>query len=200
MKKFKVKCIKSRISIFTVGHVYEIDGGLLHTNHGIYLSGMFYSVKDINKRFEYKAEFEMYEMQCLGEEVGKGGYTCVDLGNKRAGFKTLLNSMYGTNCCRTTFILNIKKVIFNNPATIIIWGDDTKTVVKAQNGDVFDPEKGLAMAICKKFLGNEGNYYNEFKKWLPDDQHVVHPYGGVKSDELVEAIREMDLYKNKEEE
>ena len=31
-----------------------------------------------------------------------------------------------------------------------------------------DPEKGLAMAIAKKALGNEGNYYNEFKKWLPE--------------------------------
>lgn len=62
--------------------------------------------------------------------------------------------------------LRIKEVIFNNPATIVFWNDDTKTVVKADN-DEFDPEKGLAMAIAKKFLGNKGNYYNEFRKWLP---------------------------------
>lgn len=59
----------------------------------------------------------------------------------------------------------IEKVIFNNPATIVIWSDRTKTVVKCQDGG-FDPEKGLAMAISKKFLGNKGNYYEEFKKWL----------------------------------
>ena len=61
----------------------------------------------------------------------------------------------------------IKKVIFNDPATIVIWKDGTKTVVKAQDGDIFDPEKGLAMAISKKVLGNKGNYFKEFKKWPP---------------------------------
>ena len=65
--------------------------------------------------------------------------------------------------------IEIKKVIFNEPATIIIWDDGTKTVVKAQNGEVFDKEKGLAMAVVKKAFGNNGNYYNEFKKWIPED-------------------------------
>ena len=63
----------------------------------------------------------------------------------------------------------IKKVIFNYPATIILWEDGTKTVVKAQNKDQFDKEKGLAMAIVKKALGNEGRYYEIFKKWLKED-------------------------------
>lgn len=62
----------------------------------------------------------------------------------------------------------IKKVIFNNPATIVMWKDGTKTVVKAE-GEDYDPEKGLAMAIAKKAYGNQGNYYNEFKKWLPKE-------------------------------
>ena len=64
---------------------------------------------------------------------------------------------------------SIKNVIFNNPATIIFWSDGTKTVVKAEN-EPFDPEKGLAMAIAKKSLGNKGDYYNEFKKWLPKEE------------------------------
>lgn len=62
--------------------------------------------------------------------------------------------------------LGIKKVIFNDPATIIYWEDGTKTVVKAQDGEVFDEEKGFAMAVLKKMLGNEGNYYNEIRKWV----------------------------------
>lgn len=61
----------------------------------------------------------------------------------------------------------IKKVIFNDPATIVFWSDGTKTVVKCQDGDMFDLEKGLAMAIAKKAMGNQGNYCNELKKWLP---------------------------------
>lgn len=58
----------------------------------------------------------------------------------------------------------IKKVIFNGPATIVLWVDGTKTVVKCQD-ETFDPEKGLAMAIAKKALGNKGNYFNMIKKW-----------------------------------
>ena len=62
-------------------------------------------------------------------------------------------------------IPEIDNVIFNDPATIIFWKDGTKTVVKAENED-FDPEKGLAMAISKKALGNQHEYYDVFKKWL----------------------------------
>ena len=68
----------------------------------------------------------------------------------------------------------IKKVKFNPPATIVFWTDNTKTVVKC-NGEDYDPEKGLAMCISKKVLGDKGNYYEVFKKWLPkeDDSDVV---------------------------
>lgn len=65
----------------------------------------------------------------------------------------------------------INKVIFNDPATIVYWKDSTKTVVKAEN-EPFDPEKGLAMAFAKRFLGNQGNYYNVFRKWLPEEKQV----------------------------
>lgn len=60
----------------------------------------------------------------------------------------------------------IKNVILNDPAVIVIWGDGTKTVVKAQ-GEEFDPEKGLAMAISKKALGNKHSYYGVFLKNIP---------------------------------
>lgn len=66
--------------------------------------------------------------------------------------------------------LGISKVIFNPPATIIIWDDDTKTVVKCGENDIYDPEKGMAMAICKKAFGNKGNYCNIFKQWLPKEE------------------------------
>lgn len=61
--------------------------------------------------------------------------------------------------------MEIKNVIFNGLATIVLWADGTKTVVKVQNDEKFDPEKGLAMAIAKKALGNNGSYYNQIKKW-----------------------------------
>lgn len=67
----------------------------------------------------------------------------------------------------------IKKVIFNNPATIVYWADGTKTVVKCGEDDVFDEEKGLAMAISKRALGNSGHYYETFKKWLPEEDDIT---------------------------
>lgn len=75
-------------------------------------------------------------------------------------------STIGAICSQpTNYIPKIKNVIFNEPATIVFWTDGTKTVVKTQNSETYDPEKGLAMAIAKKALGNKGNYFNEIKKW-----------------------------------
>ena len=74
------------------------------------------------------------------------------------------NNMY-----KNTQISSITNVIFNDPATIVFWNDGTKTVVKAVN-EPFDLEKGLAMAIAKKYFGNEGNYYDIFREWLPEKE------------------------------
>lgn len=61
----------------------------------------------------------------------------------------------------------IEKVIFNPPATIVKWKDGTKTIVKCQDGDEFDWEKGLAMAYVKRAFNNERTYYGLFKKNEP---------------------------------
>ena len=63
----------------------------------------------------------------------------------------------------------IKNVIFNPPATIVFWEDGSKTVVKAQ-GEIFDPEKGLAMAISRHYLCDICNltrFDGVFKKYMP---------------------------------
>lgn len=76
----------------------------------------------------------------------------------------------------------IKKVIFNYPATIVLWNDGTKTVVKDERaGTVYAKalfteftkkdiegahawrEAGLLNAICKKAYGN--GYIDEVRKW-----------------------------------
>lgn len=66
----------------------------------------------------------------------------------------------------------IKKVIFNDPATIVFWKNGTKTVVKCQEGAMFDPEKGLAMAISRYYLcdicGLE-RYDGVFKRYMPKE-------------------------------
>ena len=80
--------------------------------------------------------------------------------------KQLLNSIYGVSSVNS---MGIKDVIFNDPATIVLWKDGTKTVVKCQENDTFSKETGLAMAICKKFFGNKSNYNDVFKQWIKED-------------------------------
>lgn len=64
--------------------------------------------------------------------------------------------------------IQIKKVVFHDPATIVFWDDGTKTVVKCQDSDTYSKETGLALCIAKKVLGNKGNFNNVFKKWCEE--------------------------------
>ena len=96
-------------------------------------------------------------------------------------------------------IPEIKNVIFNDPATIVFWEDGSKTVVKCQDGDEFDPEKGLAMAIVKKAYGNKGSYCNKLKKWLPkeevDTNSILRSAGQYLVSGLVDGINSNDIDK-----
>ena len=86
-------------------------------------------------------------------------------------------------------LVEIKNVVFNPPATIVFWTDNSKTVVKAEN-ETFDPEKGLAMAIAKKALGNKGNYYETFKKWMPKTEPKEEPKTESKEEPKTESKEE----------
>lgn len=64
--------------------------------------------------------------------------------------KKMINLEFGW-----TKSVEIKKVIFNGPCTIILWKDGTKTIAKASSDEeVFDPEKGVAICFMKKLLGH----------------------------------------------
>lgn len=76
----------------------------------------------------------------------------------------MTKSMY----CKCNFDIGLKieRVIFNPPATIIIWTDGTKSVVKCQNNEPYDAEKGFALAYLKKLLGNDNTFNKEINKWV----------------------------------
>jgi len=83
------------------------------------------------------------------------------------------NSLNYTVCIPCSFPpntvkLDIKRVIHNEPATVILWNDGTKTVVKAHN-EPFDPEKGFAMAVCKKLLGD--SYKKTFREYCGKEEN-----------------------------
>ena len=84
--------------------------------------------------------------------------------------KPILHHIYANNYLNFPLdnIPEVKKVIFNDPATIVYWKDGTKTIVKCQEGDNFDPEKGFAMAFLKKCWGNKGNFNDKLIKIMKE--------------------------------
>ena len=84
--------------------------------------------------------------------------------------KPILHHIYANNYLNFPLdnIPEVKKIIFNDPATIVYWEDGTKTVVKCQEGDYFDPEKGFAMAFLKKCWGNKGNFNDKLRKIMKE--------------------------------
>ena len=83
--------------------------------------------------------------------------------------KITINSVYGLTSAKFDNTLpEIKKVIFNDPATIIIWADGTKTVVKCAEGDIYTKWAGFAFCVCKKIMGD--SFHKEFKRWCGEDE------------------------------
>lgn len=80
---------------------------------------------------------------------------------------------------------DIEKVIFNPPATIVIWKDGKKTVVKC-NGEKFDQEKGLAMAISKRAMAVGNRYHKTFKKWCKEEDDFSEK---IKNDQRFKNIK-----------
>lgn len=122
--------------------------------------------KEVNCKFQTTSITESYLKKKIMDVVGMLNDT------------VLIDSNYFTPNKISSFSFHmdyrhqIKKVIFNDPATIIFWEDGSKTVVKCQPDDKYDKMTGFAMACAKYMFGNEGNYYEVFKKWVGDDNET----------------------------
>jgi|InofroStandDraft_1065614.scaffolds.fasta_scaffold141594_2 hypothetical protein len=126
-------------------------------------------IGDMRGGYVYAIDEDGYkpELMYAATEISKANRRATEAENRLDAFKYAVNDVFGVAELHRKMALEIKKVIFNNPATIVFWADGTKTVVKAKNED-FDPEKGLAMAITKKVFGNKGSYFNKIKRWTND--------------------------------
>ena len=100
------------------------------------------------------------------------------------------NTMHAYGMIREGTRFAIDRVIFNYPATIVIWKDGTKTVVKCQPGDVYSKETGLALCFAKKALGNKGNFNDVFHKWVPEEEESV-PTSDLYVPPFTEAARDL---------
>lgn len=84
------------------------------------------------------------------------------------------------------------KLIVNGPATVILWDDGSKTVAKCNKDEPFDPEKGVAIAIAKRFVSSNklhmmfdgalsqinGSDNNPFNTWIESIRAAAASFGG----------------------
>lgn len=77
-----------------------------------------------------------------------------------------------------------KKVIFNGPATIVMWQDGTKTIVKRREGEPDDKEKAVMYCFLKKLCGNKATMDKYLKLFLKEESNdeEKEEAGGSKSD------------------
>ena len=72
--------------------------------------------------------------------------------------KADLNAAFGvanhTRRSRQTGLPQIKKVIYSGPKTIILWADNTKTIVSCGEADSYDYYSGFCAAVVKKLFGS----------------------------------------------
>lgn len=100
-------------------------------------------------------EMREYVKMCLNQFHGAAGFNRKPDTDKKSG------SIYS---------LMPSKVYFNDPVTVVIWADGTKTIVRCQEGDTYSKETGLALCFAKKALGNKGNFNDTFKRFIPKDE------------------------------
>ena len=125
--------------------------------------------KEVNYKFQTTTVSEPFLKKKIMEVVE------MLKGDNMVFINSSLGSLSGTiTAAPITFSMDyrhqIKKVIFNDPATIIFWKDGSKTVVKCQPNDKYDKMTGFAMACSKRMFGNKGNYYEVFKKWVGEEE------------------------------
>ena len=58
----------------------------------------------------------------------------------------------GPICCSAYF--TPKKIIRNNRTTVVIWDDDTKTIVRCEPNKKYDVYEAFTAALAKKIFGN----------------------------------------------
>lgn len=92
-------------------------------------------------------------------------YILDDIANISELFKEAFGGLFNleeNNMSRKS--LEVKKVIYSGPCTIVIWADDSKTIVRCQDGDTYSKEVGLLMCLAKKVWGTNtsGSNFNDY--------------------------------------
>lgn len=90
--------------------------------------------------------------------------------------------------------LKPEKIIFNGPATIAIWPDGTKTVVKCQENDIYDAEKAIALVYLKKLYGTNKSKSNYLDNLIKDVEIVDQKAKSIDTDSYTLEDAKKRLY------
>lgn len=125
---------------------------------------------DSRNHYEFttnKAEMKVLKTDCNKTEFGDDIEVEIiksDDHPRIIGETFLVHSEYFTKVNKA---LVIEKVIFSDNKTIVFWTDSTKTIVTCAKDDQFNKETGIAMAVMKKYLGNNTiDYHMYFDKFV----------------------------------
>lgn len=155
--------------------------GLKYFDFEILGSGVTVYIDKDRRTYNMRYAYDGKQLYRHIQRLMANGYTYVgrdiwkDLGD--AILKARLNEKYGVNDVKAIEevtlkwrhpgqIPEIKKVIFNPPATIVMWEDGTKTIVKCRKGEEYSKEAGLAFCVMKKTYGSK--FHRMFKDWCKE--------------------------------
>ena len=76
----------------------------------------------------------------------------------------------------STKMIYIKKVLYNNPVTVVWWSDGTVTRNRCPENVTYNPDTGLLFCITKRLLGNN-DVAEIFNAWsLPENEEADNAY------------------------
>ena len=99
--------------------------------------------------------------------------------------KTALNSVYGLAAMTSSLI---KRVIFSDRKTIILWNDGSKTIVSCAEGEQLDPYMGFCAAFTKGFFGSK----HQVEKMVKNADYQPSKKTKKKISEVLKQLREDD--------
>ena len=116
----------------------------------------FFNAKDLEKVGHVAHEGEI----AMGLRSGKTYLTKIGIcKNKDRGTDEMKN-------------VDVKKIIFSGPKTIVLWSDGTKTIVSmSKNETNFDPEAAFCAAYTKKMFGTNSKIKRIIKEKSNIEQH-----------------------------
>lgn len=71
--------------------------------------------------------------------------------------------------------IEVKRVVQSGPATVVFFGDGTKSVTRLQPGDSYDPVAGVAWAVCKRIAKGCGVPVTDFVADRLDIEQLTRP-------------------------